>query len=261
MKKGDKEYFLVRSVLLAGSIIVSCGGETFRAEDTMCRILFAGGATDPEITVFSTSVSLSFIDEKGELQNITKRIKERGINLGKIARVNELSRRFCSGSLTIDELYQELLSIEKTNEYPRWLIFVCMLLTPAAFTVLLGGNALDCIVAGINGAVIALITSLQRKLLLHPAVFNVLIGISIAFISYSVQLFPDCVINLEILIPGSIMSLLPGVTLTNGVHDLLNADFMSGSARLMEAVVAATTLAVGVGFGLALAANVLGGVL
>ncbi len=261
MKKGDKEYFLVRSVLLAGSIIASCGGETFRAEDTMCRMLLAGGATEPEATVFSTSVSISFIDAKGELFCLTKRIKERNINLGKIAKVNDLSRRFCSGALTVEEAHQELININKNNEYPNYLINLCMILTPAAFTVLLGGGLLDCIVAGVNGAIIALITSLQRKLSLHPAIFNVLIGILIAFFSCSVQALPNCELNLFILLPGSIMALLPGVTLTNGVHDLLNADFMSGSARLMEAVVTAATLAVGIGFGLAISANLWGGAL
>ncbi len=261
MKKNDKEYLLIKSVLLAGSIITSCGGETFRAEDTMCRMLAAGGASEADVTALSTSITLSYTDKSGEVFSTTKRIKSRTINLGKIANVNQLSRRFCSGALTVEELYDLLLKVDAHREYPEWLIWLCTILTPSAFTILLSGSAIDCLVAGINGAIIAVITRLHKKLVLHPAIFNVLIGILIAITSCSLQSVFDLDLNILILLPSSIMALLPGVTLTNAVHDLLNADFMSGSARLMEALVTATTLAVGIGFGLALASTFIGGVL
>ncbi|MBQ5800526.1 MAG: threonine/serine exporter family protein [Clostridia bacterium] len=261
MKKNDKEYLLIKSVLLAGSIITASGGETFRAEDTMCRMLAAGGASEADVTALSTSITLSYTDKNGEVFSTTKRIKSRTINLGRIASVNELSRRYCSGSITIEELYSRLLQVESHKEYPEWLIWLCAILTPSAFTILLSGSLADCIVAGINGAIIALITRLHKKLVLHPAIFNVLIGILIALASCTLNHFLPLKLNLLILLPSSIMALLPGVTLTNAVHDLLNADFMSGGARLMEALVTATTLAVGIGFGLALASTFMGGIL
>ena len=260
MKRGDKDYILVKSVLLAGMIITACGGETYRAEDTMGRMLVAGGATEPEINVFSTSLSLSFVDTRGEVFTISKRIKERGIDLGKITVVNDISRRFCSGAITVEEAYEQLLAVEKKkSEYPSMLVRACQMLTPIAFTILLGGKAADCVVAGLNGIIIALITDLQKKIMLHPAMFNFLIGLCVAFFGYSINTLSFVSVDLFVLLPGSIMALLPGVTLTNGVHDLLNADFMSGGARLIEAVVTATTLAVGVGFGLAIAAWTFGG--
>ncbi|MBE6696040.1 MAG: threonine/serine exporter family protein [Ruminococcaceae bacterium] len=262
MKKGDKDYILVKSVLLAGMIITACGGETYRAEDTMGRMLVAGGATEPEINVFSTSLSVSFVDTSGEVFSISKRIKERGIDLGKITVVNDISRRFCSGAITVEEAYELLLAAEKKkSEYPTLLVMACQVLTPIAFTILLGGKMSDCVVSGLNGIIIALITAFQKKMMLHPAMFNFLIGLCVALFSYSLNSLPFVTVDFFVLLPGSIMALLPGVTLTNGVHDLLNADFMSGGARLTEAVVTATTLAVGVGFGLAIAARIFGGTL
>ncbi len=262
MKKGEKDYILVKAVLLAGSIITACGGETYRAEDTMGRMLVAGGATEPEINVFSTSLSLSFVDTAGEVFSISKRIKERAIDLGKIAIVNDISRRFCSGAITVEEAYEMLLETEKKkSEYSPMLVRACQVLTPLAFTILLGGKVSDCVIAAFNGVLIALITDIQRKIMLHPAMFNFLIGLCVAIFSYSINALPFVSVNLFVLLPGSIMALLPGVTLTNGVHDMLNADFMSGGARLTEAIVTATTLAVGVGFGLAIAARILGGTL
>ena len=148
---------------------------------------------------------------------------------------------------------------KKKSEYAPILVKACQVLTPIAFTILLGGSLNECLVAGLNGIIIALITDLQRKIMLHPAMFNFLIGLCVAFFSYALNSFPFVTVDFFVLLPGSIMALLPGVTLTNGVHDLLNADFMSGGARLIEAVVTATTLAVGVGFGLAIAARVFGG--
>ena len=57
-------------------------------------------------------------------------------------------------------------------------------------------------------------------------------------------------LNLEPAIAGSIMALLPGVAMTNGIRDTLEGNYMSGSARMIEAFVIAVSLALGIGVGL-----------
>ena len=45
------------------------------------------------------------------------------------------------------------------------------------------------------------------------------------------------------------MVLLPGMAMTTGIRDTLEGDFMSGSARMIEAFVIAASIAVGIGVG------------
>ena len=51
----------------------------------------------------------------------------------------------------------------------------------------------------------------------------------------------------EMLIVGSIMPLLPGVSFIKGLRDLINGDLISGVARAFDASVTAISIACGVG--------------
>ena len=48
---------------------------------------------------------------------------------------------------------------------------------------------------------------------------------------------------------GALMVLTPGVALTMGVRDILNGDYLSGSIRLLDAVLIAGSIACGVVLG------------
>ena len=68
-------------------------------------------------------------------------------------------------------------------------------------------------------------------------------------------------VNLELVVAGTAMPLLPGVAITNAIRDTLQGDYVSGAARVMEAFVRAVSCAVGIGVGLYLGNLASGGVL
>ena len=53
--------------------------------------------------------------------------------------------------------------------------------------------------------------------------------------------------NLDMIIIGSIMYLVPGVSMTNAVRDTMSGDFLSGQSRGVEAIFSALAIAFGVG--------------
>lgn len=53
--------------------------------------------------------------------------------------------------------------------------------------------------------------------------------------------------NLDKIIIGSIMYLVPGVAITNAIRDTMSGDFISGSSRGIEAIFSALAIALGVG--------------
>ena len=53
--------------------------------------------------------------------------------------------------------------------------------------------------------------------------------------------------NMDKIIIGSIIPLLPGVPLTNSIRDFLNGDYLSGTIRMIDAVLVACCIALGVG--------------
>ena len=69
---------------LCGKIILENGGEIFRAEDTMFRILSSAGCNEIEIFALPTGFFVGFRYKNEKTQAIIKRIKVRGTNLTKL---------------------------------------------------------------------------------------------------------------------------------------------------------------------------------
>ena len=55
------------------------------------------------------------------------------------------------------------------------------------------------------------------------------------------------------------MPLVPGVTFTTSIRDILNGDYASGTNRMMEALVVALSVAVGIGTAMSMFSNLTGG--
>jgi len=51
----------------------------------------------------------------------------------------------------------------------------------------------------------------------------------------------------DTIIIGSIMTLVPGVAITNAVLDTINGDYLSGTVRLLDAILVFLSIAIGVG--------------
>ena len=59
---------------------------------------------------------------------------------------------------------------------------------------------------------------------------------------------------------GDIMPLVPGVALTTSIRDLFNGDYLSGAIHLLDALLTAMCIAVGVGSMIILYQYIPGGV-
>lgn len=55
--------------------------------------------------------------------------------------------------------------------------------------------------------------------------------------------------NMDTVMIGSFMPLVPGMAITNAVRDTLRGDYLSGGARVMEAFLKALGIAIGIGIG------------
>ena len=66
--------------------------------------------------------------------------------------------------------------------------------------------------------------------------------------SILVLLFPT--LNLNMLITGGIIPLLPGVAISNGIRALFDEDYQSGWTQILFAVITAMSISIGVGMGI-----------
>ncbi|MDO4454194.1 MAG: threonine/serine exporter family protein [Eubacteriales bacterium] len=244
------DYHLVAdTAMLAGEMMLVAGAETYRVEDTISRILKTTNFARCDAFVVTTGIMLTLEDWQIGTISLNRRVGEKQTNLGNIEKINDISRKYCSGELTLKETFHQLKHMNSVS-YPDWLTYIALVLCSSCFAVILGGTATEFWVAGFNGLFIVLGRMINKKLKLNSFVLNLFTSYLIAFSSFFFQstVFPKLL--LEPLIAGSVMVLLPGMAMTTGIRDTLEGDFMSGSARMIEAFVIAASIAVGIGVGL-----------
>jgi len=248
----------IKFAILAGEIMLSSGAETQRVEDTMLRILVHCGLQSPESLCTSTSIFASGTSTDGATITALKRVKVRGGNFDKIARVNELSRNFVQGNLNIDDAINALENINTTPPYPRFFRLTGSAVVSFCFAYIFGGSVLDSIAAFFAAFLMQIPVIFLEKHHVAALLRNMAGGAGgtlCALILLNLGLGH----NIDFIIIGSIMPLVPGVALTNAIRDILDGDLLSGSARILEAVLVAVGIAVGVGIVLTLWMSVFGG--
>jgi uncharacterized membrane protein YjjP (DUF1212 family) len=190
-----------------------------------------------------------------------RKVNERITNLGNIYYANDISRKLCKGAIELEEAHKQLEELLAAKRYPNWLQYICAIISATSFTVLFGATLQECLIAAFNGVFIVISRMFNHKVEINRFVSNMVVCFVIATTTSLIVRIPGVQADIEPVIAGSIMPLLPGVALTNAIRDTLQGDYVSGTARLVEAFVTAAALAVGIFAGLALGKTILGGVL
>ena len=240
----------------AGEIVLENGGETYRAEDTVVHIATALGAKGASAFITPTVVIFSCMDEKGAHHTVMRRITKRSINMLKLSQMNDLSHRLVHRGKTSNpsQVRTLLRRIIDAKEYSPAFLVLMGALSSAFFTFMIDGNVFDGLASFIIGALTRVILIFFNDVLNGKNSF-LLSLISGAFISISADLFGFLPIGItpSLVLGGSIMQVVPGLAFVNGIRDVISGDLVSGSARLLEALMIATGLSIGSVMGVFLA--------
>lgn len=238
--------------LLSGRLLLRYGAETYRVEDTMVRMAKAAGMNNVHSFVTTTGIFLSFKTEEDYDSMQMIRIKERYQDLGKVTEVNQLAREFTYGDITLDETQERLKAIKDAPmHYPLWFIYLASGMGGGAFSFLIGGSYFDMLPAFIGGTVTTITLVLIQRVLkvkFFAEFAAALTGGILALIMVNGGFGTE----LNQVIIGSLIPLVPGVPLTNAVRDLMSGDLVAGVARGSEALVTSLSIAAGVALSLSI---------
>lgn len=242
----DKDTKLLHLALDAGEIMIRNGAETFRVQDTMRRILATSGQEKIEAVAMVTVLLVTLPrEEKGPL-SMMRAIHSRSVNFRKVCEVNDMSRAFVEGRINIDEAIKRLDEISHEREYllPTRIIGYGMI--AGCFSFLGSLSPLDGMLSALIGLMLGgLVIWLDKKktpYFLPPFLCG-------AFVAYSAcwlhPAFPAS--HIDTIVIGGIIPLLPGVTFSKSMRDLMEGNIISGYTKAVEALVIAGSLAGGVG--------------
>lgn len=250
---------LVDTAMLAGEIMLCSGAETYRVEDTMYHILKTSKRDSIQAIALMTGIVITINDENME-QPVTmmQRVSERSTNISNIIKVNDISRRYCGGQITLEEAYASLKQV-KAKQYNRFLYNMATVGIATGFAMMLGGTWMEVLTAAIVGAVLACVMTLGKITKANGILVHAVAGVGMAMLAMVVRTFVFPEMAIEIVIVSAIMPIVPGVAITNAIRDTLQGDYLSGCARILEALLIAASIAVGVGLGMLLFSGMIGG--
>ena len=239
---------LMNLSLYTGALLIQNGAESYRAEDTIERICKSvSNISNVSAYALPSAIFISMEFEGETLSNFRK-ITISDTNLYKIDRVNSFSREFVSRDLSIKEAYDRLFEIDGTEENPKK-IYLGGGIAASFFSVLFGGDVKDFAASFFIGILIPIVLDKLSYLKLSFFINNIIC----AFVTSILAII--CVhfglgSNIDMIIIGVIMLLVPGVAITNSVRDIMSGEFITGAITMIKAFFIALAIAFGVGVGL-----------
>ena len=235
-------------VMDGGQTLLANGGEVFRVQQTMEIMAASLGVQDFHVYVLTNGIFASAHLPGGESVTLVRHVPTVSIHLGRVEAVNELSRELAAGKLGVVEAEQKLAAARALPRVtPRREVLACIP-GAAGFAYLFGGTLADVPVAAVAGLLEALVCLHFGRHSINRMFTDIVAAFCCTVWAIAVQaVVPAVSANAAII--GALMVLTPGVALTMGVRDILNGDYLSGSIRLLDALLIAGSIAGGVVLG------------
>lgn len=237
---------IINIAKICAQVILENGGETYRAEESVGHICRSLGFPETEVIALTTGVFISVCKDNVNYSTAVKRIKKRSVNLSIINEANDISRKLTSGQLSLQQAEEKLKELAKPQKEKVALTVIAAGLSSGFFSLLFGGSVYDFIASTIIGIIVQYVAStIKIEDMFNVAVSTLggmIIGLGAVIWVRYLHLG-----NMQMIITGAMMPLLPGLAMTNSIRDTMRGDLISGVARGAEALLVALSIAFGVG--------------
>ena len=227
-----------------GYELAMCGAETFRIEESINRILATYGVTS-EVFAIPNCLIVSIETPEGEPMTRMRRIGYHGNDLDGVECYNAMSRAICNRKPDIEEAQSWLKQchlIRRSYSLPVYLLGNA--LGAFGFALFFGGNVTDALLSAICGLSIGLITRFMGNMKTNPFFKTIASSFVMALIAYTMA-GVGLTQNVDAVIIGSLMILVPGLLFTNAMRDIIYGDTNSGVNRIVQVLLIAMSVALG----------------
>jgi uncharacterized membrane protein YjjP (DUF1212 family) len=224
-----------------GSGLLENGAETSRVEES---IRLAGESLGFSVETIVTPTGITVTFGNGEVITRVARIRDRVINLDKVAKLNRLSRKLQEGVPHLAAFREEIQFVRDAPPCytPRDQLLATIVVC-ACFTLSVGGGwkeALVAVSAGLLGRFLLDLFSSE-----FPSFLSLF---SLSFLSTTLGVAGAVFsgLNTEAIVVGSLLHRMPGLAIVSAVRDLMAGELVAGVARAAEAALITLGMASGV---------------
>jgi uncharacterized membrane protein YjjP (DUF1212 family) len=242
--------------LRVGALLIANGATSQITEATMQQMTEVYGLPPCHPNVYPTffSLSLEHPDLEYPLTRV-QRVRGRTTNYGRLVQVFALVERLQRDHVRPQAALAAVEELErKPLPDPLWIRLLSWAGACAASTLLLGGNGIEIGICFL----IVLPAQFCRQWIARqavPAFFGDLFAaVIVTALALGISKSP-LALRTNLVIAGSLFSLLPGAAIVTSAQELIEGDLLSSAARGLEALLLGAAIAAGVGFTLTVAAH------
>jgi uncharacterized membrane protein YjjP (DUF1212 family) len=241
-ERADEAFVIELAVALHGAGVSAHRLE--EAVDAASRCL----GLDGQVIAAPTSLMAQVGHKPVRLQ----RVGPGGVDLERMVELDELAQALGRGELSLDQALVQLRSMRARR--PRWGRGTTVLafgLTSMGAVPFFGGGWLDlpfgALLGLLTGGLIFTLGTNPHRVRVYPSLAALLVALGAGLAARTAP------VSQQALLLSGLIALLPGFSLTMALTEISSGHLVSGSSRLMGALLALLQLAVGVALGLALA--------
>ncbi len=228
-----------------GAELLYCGAEIRRVEETMELILKSYGYDSCSVSATHVNIVATVSEKDGEPLTKTMRIKGKDTNLHRLELLNALSRKICETKPDIYVARKELEKIRKEKGSGLLAETIAFAAVGLSYSLSLGGSIGDMLTALFSAAITRIILFFLEKQRFNNFFTSIIAAALIAVITSLSSFFGFCM-HSDIAMTGALITLVPGIALTNCMRDFMSEDYLSGISGLSEAILTASGIAIGV---------------
>lgn len=234
---------ILRTALDIGEHMLRCGGEVNRVEDAIMRVCRAYGARHVEVFSLPTLIIASLRMHDGEYATQIRRVLSSDRNLGRLEQINKISRYICANTPSHEEAQRLIKEAKQTKIYPAFVSYIAAGIVTGSFSVFFGGSVIDAFCAAVIGVIVQFIVA-HKGSVINKMLHYVICAFAAGCLSMIAQKL-SLADNVDKVIIGSIMILVPGLALDTSLRDLLCGDTVSGLMGFIQSIMLAAMIATG----------------
>ncbi|AJR18771.1 threonine/serine exporter family protein [Pimelobacter simplex] len=246
--------------LKVGEVLLSSGAGAADVVATMRALARSLGIRHTQVDVTFTSLAMSVQQGPDEAPVVQiRQVTQREIDYEDLTRVDHLVRDVVAGKTDLEEARTQLAQIVSSGHArPRWAATVGWGLMCGGVGLQLGGSPVVVLVAMLAAICIDRLQLLMTRRRL-PGFYQQVAGGVVATVlaALGTRLAEPWVhLNASLVVTANIIMLLAGIGFMGAIQDALSGFFVTGGARILEAVLATAGIIAGVSGGLSLCATV-----
>ncbi|MFL6027013.1 MAG: threonine/serine exporter ThrE family protein [Friedmanniella sp.] len=249
----DSSYKTLDLALRVGEVLLSSGAGAADVGATMLNVAHACGLRGATADVTFTELAMSHqraFDEPAMIQ--IRQVRHREIDYDDLTRVDHLVRDLVNGRIDRDEAGARLARIVSSgHRLPRWAVTLGWGAMGAGVGLLVGGNGVVTLIAGVAAMAVDL---LQRRMSRRrlPGFYQQVAGGLLATLVAVGAAAADVGVSPSLVVTAGIIMLLAGINFMGAIQDALTGFPLTAGARILEALLATAGVIAGVSGGLTL---------